>query len=40
LEPLDLPALQQLITVALTLPTWAEFEQRLAEGLERIEQPA
>jgi predicted transposase/invertase (TIGR01784 family) len=31
LEPLDLEALQQLITVALTLPTWAEFEQRVGE---------
>jgi flagellar biosynthesis/type III secretory pathway protein FliH len=34
LEPFDLPALEQLITAALTLPTWAEFEQKVRE-LER-----
>jgi predicted transposase YdaD len=32
LEPFDLPALQQLTTAALTLPTLPEFEQRLATG--------
>jgi predicted transposase YdaD len=37
LEPLDLPALQDLITAALTLPTWAEFEQRLAGHLRPFE---
>jgi hypothetical protein len=31
LEPLGLPALEHLITAALTLPTWAEFEQKVAE---------
>lgn len=30
LEALDLPALQQLTTAALTLPTLPEFEQKLA----------
>jgi predicted transposase YdaD len=35
LDPLDLPALEQLITASLTLATWPEFEQRLADELER-----
>jgi hypothetical protein len=33
LDPLGLPALEQLITVALTLPTWAEFEQSVVGAL-------
>jgi predicted transposase YdaD len=37
LEPLDLPALQQLITAALTLNTWLEFEQKLTELTEKTE---
>jgi predicted transposase/invertase (TIGR01784 family) len=37
LEPLDLPALEQLITAALTLPTWAEFEQRVVEERAKTE---
>jgi predicted transposase YdaD len=35
LEPLDLPTLERLITASLTLATWPEFEQRVAEEIER-----
>jgi predicted transposase YdaD len=39
LEPLDLPALERLITAALTLPTWAEFEERVvALEIKRTEE--
>jgi predicted transposase/invertase (TIGR01784 family) len=34
LEPLDLPVLEELLTASLTLPTWAEFEQQVADKLE------
>jgi predicted transposase YdaD len=33
LEPLDLPALERLITASLTLPTLVEFEQTVADEL-------
>jgi predicted transposase/invertase (TIGR01784 family) len=33
LEPLDLPALEELITASLTLPSWAEFEQAVDGAL-------
>jgi predicted transposase/invertase (TIGR01784 family) len=33
LEPLDLPALEQMITASLTLPSWPEFEQAVAGAL-------
>jgi predicted transposase YdaD len=36
LKPLDLPALERLITAALTLPTWPEFEQQVAAELELV----
>lgn len=35
LERLGLPALGQLTTAALTLPTWAEFEQSVTVQIER-----
>jgi predicted transposase YdaD len=35
LEPLDLPTLGQLTTAALTLPTWSEFEQKVAAEIKR-----
>jgi predicted transposase/invertase (TIGR01784 family) len=37
LEPLDLPALEELITASLTLPTWPEFEQAVAGALAAFE---
>jgi predicted transposase/invertase (TIGR01784 family) len=37
LEPLGLPALEQLITAGLTLPTLAEFEQAVVGALEAHE---
>jgi hypothetical protein len=39
LEPLDLLALQQLTTAALTLPTLPEFEQKVAEEIRQKETP-